>query len=273
MPNRILRNSIKTSRTLGKLSAEAWRHWALCLTEADDHGCFESTPEILAAKLYPWRRDITPEAVDNWTAELIHAYLLVTWWVENRQYAMHLKWNKWNSYSVTDGGNRTRHRRRTPEPPPEILAKAYKPSDEKPEPDGATRSQHGPIPTPNPTPTGVCKEVREELEPRDSTTSGTDGFSFFDPKQAHAEKRYQLEVLEKCGGKVTDKTKATTYLIGLHVPSAIIREALADMQDKRLNSLNPECEKRLQNPVAYYLSRVKALCAEHGIHTPINWKE
>ena len=152
MPNRILRDTIKRSRTLANLSPEAFRHWTLCLTEADDHGCFECTPEVIAGACYPYARGTDPDKVRELTRELELAGVLKRWVDEDHEYALFTKWDKWNSYAVTDDGKQTRHRRRTPEPPTECTAVTCKEHKPRSMPAYATPSQDMPYPTPNPIP-------------------------------------------------------------------------------------------------------------------------
>jgi len=53
MPNRILRESILTSRAVNQLSAEAEIFYRRLMSVVDDYGRFEADPDILIARLYP----------------------------------------------------------------------------------------------------------------------------------------------------------------------------------------------------------------------------
>jgi hypothetical protein len=55
MPNRIIRESCRTSPTLDQLSDAAERLWWRLLTVADDYGRFDARPEVVCALSYPLR--------------------------------------------------------------------------------------------------------------------------------------------------------------------------------------------------------------------------
>ena len=64
MPNRILRDSIKTSKTLDKLSSDAEILFYRLTTVADDYGRFDADPRVLLANCFPLR-------VSRWKPEKI----------------------------------------------------------------------------------------------------------------------------------------------------------------------------------------------------------
>lgn len=53
MPNRILRDSIRTSASLAKLTAEEERHFYRLMVIADDFGRFDARPEVIKGFCYP----------------------------------------------------------------------------------------------------------------------------------------------------------------------------------------------------------------------------
>lgn len=123
MPNRIIKDSIWTSPNLNKLSAQAERHFYRVLLSADDYGCFESTRAVLKGKCYPLKLNTIKEKdIDKWQIEMISLDIIKEWEKEERIFAAFCQFDKHNSkYSVTEDGKPTRHRRRTPEPPQELL--------------------------------------------------------------------------------------------------------------------------------------------------------
>jgi len=98
MPNRIIKESCRTSPTLDLLTAEAERlFWRLIVT-ADDFGRFEARPEIVLAATFPLRIRSTPLAdVINWLQELSDAKLLQLYALENRLYGEFRNWRKYQT--------------------------------------------------------------------------------------------------------------------------------------------------------------------------------
>src|SRR5687768_9681921 len=68
MPNRIIRESIRTSETLATLSDGAERLFLRMTTTADDFGRFEGDPKIVRAACFPMM-------LDAWTLERTRATL------------------------------------------------------------------------------------------------------------------------------------------------------------------------------------------------------
>ena len=95
MPNRMLRESCRTSPTLDVLSDGAERLFWRLLTCADDYGRFEGEPLLVKAACFPRRVDTLPTAtVAGWLDELIAADLIRAYVVEGKAYAHFVTWAK-----------------------------------------------------------------------------------------------------------------------------------------------------------------------------------
>src|SRR3954468_77582 len=57
MPERWLRQGIRTSEAISSLSDAAFRLYVLLITHHDDFGRFDARPELLRSELYPLRVD------------------------------------------------------------------------------------------------------------------------------------------------------------------------------------------------------------------------
>lgn len=289
MPNRIIKESILTSSTMASLSAEAERHFYRLLLLADDYGCLESTDRVVWGKCYAVHEGVDPSDVRRWTDELETAGVISQWRDDGRVFARFRTFDKHNSaYCVTDNGKRTRHRRKTPRPPDDLFVEVgpkHPPQDNgrkdnkmsQGEPSGASRSQHGPNPNPNPeiynnpgkysvpsmadrTPEPGRKNKRHQKNP---------------PGLAHRLKDYQVEVVNKCEGRIGHDDHPSAglfYRIGEEVPSEIVKQALAQMQDKRQDRLADDDRPKVRNLRAYYIATVREMCRERGVETSINWK-
>ena len=96
MPNRIIKESICTSRKINELSADEEVFYYRLLVNCDDYGCFFGDPDILSAKLFP-RRRIAADKVQRWRDKICRvglarlyidndeAYIEVTKWADNQQ--------------------------------------------------------------------------------------------------------------------------------------------------------------------------------------------
>ncbi len=116
LPSRIIKESIWTSPNLNQLSVAAERHFYRILPLPDDFGCFEATPDVVRGRCYPLKESVRSRDVEAWQSELELRRLIVRWMTGGRQYAIIPKWNKHQRIRST-------HQRKTPEPPPEIIAK------------------------------------------------------------------------------------------------------------------------------------------------------
>jgi hypothetical protein len=121
MPNRIIKESILTSPTLGKLSIGAHDHWFSLLLLSDDWGCFECTPPVVKGKCYSYRKGIGENRIAAWQDELEEKGIIKRWRNSEREYGVLLSFNTHNKYGVTENGKQARHRRKTPEPPKALL--------------------------------------------------------------------------------------------------------------------------------------------------------
>lgn len=119
MPNRVIKESIKTSEEIDKLSwFEEIVFYRLMVT-VDDYGCYDGRAIVLKNELFPTKDCITRKNVEDAIEKLESVKLLVRYTVKDRPYI----------YLPTFGNHqrlRNRHRK-YPEPPE--LTDAYKSFD------------------------------------------------------------------------------------------------------------------------------------------------
>jgi hypothetical protein len=95
MPNRIIRESCRTSRSLDSISAEAERLFWRLITVADDFGRFKAEPRLVLAACFPRRVESWPVSiVARWLGELAAAKEIVAYRVETELYAYFTNWLK-----------------------------------------------------------------------------------------------------------------------------------------------------------------------------------
>ena len=122
MPNRILKDTIWDSDTLTELGPFAEDQFPRWLLLADDWGCFCADSKTIKGKAYPKRPDVTVEKVEELRLTFYRSGMLFCWVEGDRT------WGYWTNFgehnyltSVDDSGQREKKRRRTPEPPTELL--------------------------------------------------------------------------------------------------------------------------------------------------------
>lgn len=93
MPNRIIRESCRTSATLYLLSHGAERMFWRLTTIADDHGRFEADVRVLMAQCFPlWAGRIKVSEIAKWYAEMEKAGLVQSYLVNGKAYGHFLTW-------------------------------------------------------------------------------------------------------------------------------------------------------------------------------------
>jgi len=158
MPNRIIKDSIWTSDNLNELSVYAERHFYRILLLVDDYGCFLSTPIVVKGICYPLKEDVKSSNIQEWQRELEEKNILVSWSEGGRRYSMFRSFDKHNAkYSVSNDGKPTRHRRKTPEPPDDILCQPL------PTLASVEQSVSNPKPKPKPNPKEPLDPVLKEV--------------------------------------------------------------------------------------------------------------
>jgi hypothetical protein len=96
MANRLIKDSILTSRSIDQLSAEAERCFYRLLTIADDFGRMDADPRAVLSRAFPLRREITTDQLEGWLSELVAAEIIQIYVVGQRRYACFINWDKWN---------------------------------------------------------------------------------------------------------------------------------------------------------------------------------
>lgn len=121
MPSRILRDSIVTSPSLARCSPGAQDRFPRYTIAADDFGCFEASPMILRGKMFPYRQDMTDDAVAADLAEYRRELMLEVWEENGRRYGFFVSWGRHQRVREADDhkakGNKFKSRRKTPTPP------------------------------------------------------------------------------------------------------------------------------------------------------------
>ena len=96
MPNRILRESIRTSNSLSHLTAEEERHFYRLLVFADDFGRFDARPQVVKGFCYSLA-EVTTEQVMVWSNRLSdpEVEIVQLYEVNDLPYGRFINWDKY----------------------------------------------------------------------------------------------------------------------------------------------------------------------------------
>lgn len=95
MPNRIIRDSARTSKTLDAVSADEERMFFRLTLVADDFGRFQADPRILLAGCFPLKVGVLhPADVEKWRDGLVAVGLIQLYGVGDRLYGYFPSWFK-----------------------------------------------------------------------------------------------------------------------------------------------------------------------------------
>lgn len=96
LPNRIIRESCRTSRTLDELSDGAERLFWRLTTVADDFGRFEADPRIVLGHCFPLRiGKLSPVKVEGWITELVQMNIIQMYTAHGPNiYAQFVTWDE-----------------------------------------------------------------------------------------------------------------------------------------------------------------------------------
>lgn len=95
MPNRMIRESCRTSPTLDELSDGAERTFWRLTTVADDYGRFEADPRVVLSACYPLRAGrLDVGQVEAWLKEMVSVGLVLLYRVGQKLYGVFVSWAK-----------------------------------------------------------------------------------------------------------------------------------------------------------------------------------
>lgn len=96
MPNRIIRESCRTSATLYQLTHGAERMFWRLTTVADDFGRFEADPRVLLAQCFPlWAGRLKVAEITRWYSEMERVGLVTSYVVNAKYYGYFETWDQY----------------------------------------------------------------------------------------------------------------------------------------------------------------------------------
>lgn len=159
MPNRMIKESIRTSKTVNALTDFQFRLWLYLITYVDDYGRGSADPELLKGLVFPRRKGATESQIRDALSVLANTGMITLYDVDGESYFYFPKWgehqriqSKYSKY---------------PEPPAETPEKGA--SRKVTESHGKSRTEEE-----------VQEEVEIQVQPQaDDARAGADGFERF----------------------------------------------------------------------------------------------
>lgn len=93
MPNRIIKDSIRTSKSVNQLTDFQFRLWVYLITYVDDYGRGSADPELLKGFVFPRRKNITESTIEKELATLATSGLINLYKVDGESYFCFPKWS------------------------------------------------------------------------------------------------------------------------------------------------------------------------------------
>ena len=92
MPNRIIKESIRTSRNINALTDFQFRLWTYLITYVDDYGRGSADPELLKGFVFPRRKSVTESNIKAGLTDLACAGLVNLYEVDGEPYLCFPTW-------------------------------------------------------------------------------------------------------------------------------------------------------------------------------------
>lgn len=93
MPDRFLKETIRSSKNVNSLSDFVFRVWAYLITYVDDFGRGSADPELLKGFVFPRRRGITEEQIGKALETLASKGMITLYSVDGESYFCFPKWD------------------------------------------------------------------------------------------------------------------------------------------------------------------------------------
>lgn len=94
MPNRIIKESIRTSRKINALSDFQFRLWTYLITFVDDYGRGDADPEIIKGLVFPRRKRVTESDIKTALADLAGTGCIRLYEIDGESYFCFPNWSE-----------------------------------------------------------------------------------------------------------------------------------------------------------------------------------
>ena len=94
MPNRVIKESIRTSKGVNALSDFQFRLWVYLITYVDDYGRGSADPELLKGFVFPRRKGVTERAIADALADLANSGMIRLYTVDGESFFCFPNWSQ-----------------------------------------------------------------------------------------------------------------------------------------------------------------------------------
>ena len=94
MPNRIIKDSIRTSRTVNAMTDFQFRVWVYLITYVDDYGRGSADPELIKGFVFPRRKRVSESDIEKTLAELAGMGCISLYDVDGESYFYFPNWGE-----------------------------------------------------------------------------------------------------------------------------------------------------------------------------------
>ena len=144
MPNRIIKDSIRTSKSVNTMTDFQFRLWTYLLTYVDDYGRGSADPELLKGFVFPRRKGVTEATIEKSLQELANIGSILLYDVDGESYFCFPNW--------ADHQRIQTKKSKFPSPDDGILKKSTVSHGESPPESNPIQSESNPNTNTNPNP-------------------------------------------------------------------------------------------------------------------------
>lgn len=94
MPNRIIKESIRTSKSVNQMTDFQFRVWTYLITFVDDYGRGSADPELIKGFVFPRRKGVTEATIEKTLAELATIGSILLYEVDGESYLCFPNWSE-----------------------------------------------------------------------------------------------------------------------------------------------------------------------------------
>lgn len=94
MPNRIIKESIRTSKSINGLTDSEFRLWVYLITYVDDYGRGSADPELIKGQVFTRRKGITEKQISDVISSLANKHIINLYCVDGESYFYFPNWDK-----------------------------------------------------------------------------------------------------------------------------------------------------------------------------------
>lgn len=94
MPNRVIKDTIRTSKSVNALSDFEFRLWMYLITYVDDHGRGSADPELLKGLVFPRRKGVTEKQIQAALDSLANTGMVILYEYDEEPFFYFPNWDK-----------------------------------------------------------------------------------------------------------------------------------------------------------------------------------